>query len=1188
MMRRGLKMLLAAGVTLAGAIVLLGVLSALASPPASAQDSVNVCVKKVLTPEADAVSDVGDFQVQIDAQVPQGFVAPPPDGCFDSDLSSAYAQFTITSGEQFVLREIIPDGVAVTPAFACNSSDNGLSGGVDLDDGDTDPTSFTATTDTADNLLLCTITNDVVPMMSVCVQKEVLESIVPTPQNPLPADFAVTLTAGAATMVGPQPFDRSSCNNVTIFVGGGTGWTEFLLPPGEAFTLTETGPSNFAPAAITCRENLPVFGDGPIDATVDLSAGSISVTPTATQTDVLCTFTNTQTLVCVIKLVGPVAHTTLGVEATDFTITAPGTTEITALTENDLCGLGQVTATPGFSIASTAFVAPVGALTITEQPAPGAATLTANTAILLDPDAAELPDGVEDLVCVNLLQLFDGGVVDPDTIFVGASSPNSITLDVPASPLVICALYNETVPICVYKQLGAAATARGDSPSDFNFTATTDGQPTNAIPFTDPNVAALCAISADPAALAPLGAAMVKPGLGFEVTEQIPTGLENVVGPVPTATPCAQAGVQFSDLSGAVLTGTAPVPPVLQSVAGIDGISIGGGSFTIVPAPASGGNTITIADDQGDQVEVTEDTRVTCVYTNDTVRVCVAKLVGATAASLGYLPGDFAMSTTAGVRTDPQPSSESLADTCDPNDAFAGAGWTEFFVAPGTDFTLTEAIPADAPVGLLPTGEPVCTIAGAPRNTLVATADYAAGSISTTAPASPNGAPLTCVFFNDTMRVCADKFVATNAFGNGAAPADFSVTITANGTTDTKAFEATDECDGQVSAAEFGYTFFDLAPGTPFTLAEVVDATEPSGPVFIECSITRVAGDVVVPGDLATASVAVTPEVIDTRVDCEFANDTVEVRINKVVQNRNGGSAVSDDFAFDVYVDSSLVLTGADTDPGAAALSVFARPGSQVRIVEKQRVGYRSASVECDIAGATATALDNPQVEFTAPITSGAAGIVTCEFINDDLPAVPVCITKTINDNDRYDTDNFTFEVYDANGVLVGTKASSATSDPECTGGGTLITSVFPGGTSYSVVVVSPDDARLRLDAFSCNVESAMTSRAALTIASAQAAAASTVSFVPDSSTTAITCVSASTFLPVDTPVLPPASADEPVFTTISQPVTEDEVLDTVTTQPPLVATGSETKPLLTAAVVAVAMGFYAMGIGRMRHKPLD
>ena len=322
------------------------------------------------------------------------------------------------------------------------------------------------------------------------------------------------------------------------------------------------------------------------------------------------------------------------------------------------------------------------------------------------------------------------------------------------------------------------------------------------------------------------------------------------------------------------------------------------------------------------------------------------------------------------------------------------AGAVEFFVPPGSTFTITET-ETTAAVGptriecdvFNPSQETSRTVEG-DLGTRSITVELAAGETS----------PY-CLFVNDSVPICVVK-----ALGSGASTVAFATDF------GLQLDEGEPETPGPACDQFNPSVQFYVAPGEDFTISEVLPDNSPVRPTLIECrqdDIPDVGRVFIGTADLTDGSIAVTADEVELGipVECTFVNDAIVVCITKVLGDDANAIADPSDFTFDLLVsgEDPLELTPGSFDPACGEqepqdnvgyAGAVLPPGTVFSLGERDpgpNVGLSSASC---IAGSTEYELDETTLASRTieGITSDiSSNLIDCQFRND---AVLVCVSK--------------------------------------------------------------------------------------------------------------------------------------------------------------------------------------------------
>jgi len=1184
-----------------------------------------ICVSKTVTVPAPAdAPSAADFviSVGVDADgdgIIDETIGGTPDGCSDGET-----QFLVPPATDFTLSE----DLTVDPRFAPTSM---TCSGPGLD----------AATATAGQLAAgalpvvgvgpdtgrvnCSITNET---MRVCVTKEYRPDVKVTPIA-MPITLSVDTDGdGIFDQVESQtPDDNPNCN-VSI------DSAEFYLPPGTDFTLGEdlTADPRFAPTRMTCR--LQGFDDVvATDAQLDAVAFSFDVG--SNTESVTCRITNETVRVCIRKTGVPRAL--MVPPAIPIPITMSVDTDGDEIPDTAL-----PSSLPGNSTGcgnnSAEFFVPPGA------------TFTLGEDLSVDPrfaptsmNCSDAFASAEELAAAAFTLSLDRDGTDLSCVINNESMQICVTkfVSVPtsfgAAPAVPITINLDTDRDGVFETEAASATPGADSCSGDNSAAFflapgTDfalGEDLSA----DPGIGARSmecsgdnfAFEATAAEVAAAFAAFSIPDATTSVFCSITNGTTQIcvakifVGSTPAVRPAFPITIGIDTngdgIADSLIANEPPgdnpgcpgfpdtieafVAPGADFVLGED-LSVdnrfalrrmectqaGSTAFEATADQlAAAALPVALDPDRGD---------VKCEIDNATMQVCVTKTV-ALPVVVDPPPAAIPITISAdldgdGVREEADSATPGMNPACNPDRDVT----VEFFLPPGTDFTLGEDL-IDPIVG--PT-EMSCSNAGAGLDAQATASELDAASFDVDVPSGLTS--VRCAITNSAVRVCVTKRVLGPTSLDPAPqpmPITLSIDADGDGVAETEIARATPalhpECNDTLDSVVFS-----LAPGTDFTLSEDLSGDLRFGPTSMSCFG---AGLDAVNATEAQLSEVALPIVIDRSVDnvfCSIDNATVRVEIDKKIIVPNEGAAEVSDFAFDVYIDGTLSASGSDPSAAIGSFVAHVRPGAEVRIVENPLPGYTYASANCTLEGHfDVPRRDEAEQIFTVPQERVLAS-VKCLFLNDSAAPVPVCVTKNFTGGGGFSLADWSFELFGNSGILLGSVNAGAASDPLCADGGVFVGNAFADGSSHTVNLIAPSDPNLVLDAMGCSLNTATTTQAT-------DAAEPIAMFTPDSTTTSVSCVATSRYVapttttPTTTPTTGPATSGAtatPPFGTIavSSPSTtanatmSGEVIDAESV---LALTGAESLPLSVLGVMMAGLGCFALGAVRfgreLRVRPL-
>ncbi len=441
-----------------------------------------------------------------------------------------------------------------------------------------------------------------------------------------------------------------------------------------------------------------------------------------------------------------------------------------------------------------------------------------------------------------------------------------------------------------------------------------------------------------------------------------------------------------------------------------------------------------------------------------------------------------------------------------------------------------------------------------------------------------------CWFENDTLIVCVVKEVNPTAVDAGFT-ADMATFTVVDGETTIEPFDT--GCDGDESDTEASYAYALVPdPEQTDTFSITEDANELDahvGLVLARCF----PGLNVSTSDLETRTI-VSPKSHggNSILRCEFVNDSVEVTITKTLVLDDGREASIGDFLFDVFdADGAAIESGL-----ATGATFYVAPGSTFTITERSAIGFT----------ATGTCTDREIRDQQA--LAGAASVthtpgefvegVDCTFVNDDIAPIPVCAMLILDEGSTgFTLDDFTLELYE-DGGLIGERNAGDPFDPACEdtsdstadllpGALVQLGSVFADGSTFAFVATVSDPSGL----IEFEPSSCSTGPAA-----AQALKTSDpVMFTAEPGTTLVTCVAqaAARVVTGGGGLIP---GGQPILAAPVAPAAAPPEPEPAQALPVAVGaiavTGSSTSgTTLPIALGLLSAGFLGLGLGRRRRQ---
>ncbi len=401
------------------------------------------------------------------------------------------------------------------------------------------------------------------------------------------------------------------------------------------------------------------------------------------------------------------------------------------------------------------------------------------------------------------------------------------------------------------------------------------------------------------------------------------------------------------------------------------------------------------------------ENQVECTFVNDTIPVCVSKRFGEAVMDAGMASiedVEFALDDGAGQVPQDGACNEIPS--------------VEYFVAPGSSFTISETIAAGSPM------RPVA-ISCFQGETQVGSSDLSTASVSIDTNIEQLST-IRCTFTNDVLIVCVQKSALAGAEAVGYSAQDFGFEVNFDGSAAPMFDDQTvaELCD---AAENEGDTVvgFAVAPESAVVMVREVDNsanTSLVGPTEIYCDT----GNGVVLGDLADGSVAITSGTNVSGVNCFFRNDTLIVCVTKQLGDTAlAAGFTASQFGFTVSDGGEIVgsyavgCNGEDSDSrNSYAYALIPDSSGSVTVTETStesdaKVGLVSA--EC-FPGLNVSTTDLASRSVVSAKDHGGNSLLSCTFVND---SVAVTIEKTLitDDGATASVGDFLFDAYDSNGV---------------------------------------------------------------------------------------------------------------------------------------------------------------------------